>query len=112
MNLYHLGCPVWSNRAWVGNFFSAQAKPADYLRQYASVFNTVEGNTTFYGLPKPETVERWRADAPPEFRFCFKFPRAISRDRRLIDAGQETPALLELFAPCRIASGRCSRNCC
>ncbi|HRW67817.1 MAG TPA: DUF72 domain-containing protein, partial [Candidatus Competibacter sp.] len=72
---YHLGCPVWSNRDWVGELFALTAKPSDFLRQYSAVFDTVEGNSCFYGLPKPETVLRWRDEAAPGFRFCFKFPR-------------------------------------
>jgi len=48
---YFLGCPIWSNKDWVGELFAPDAKQKDFLQQYASVFNTVEGNTTFYGLP-------------------------------------------------------------
>ena len=55
----HLGCPVWSNRDWIGELFTAGAKPGDFLRQYSAVFDTVEGNNCFYGLPRPETVSRW-----------------------------------------------------
>ena len=95
----YLGCPIWSNKAWVGELFSADAKPAEFLRQYSSVFNTVEGNTTFYGLPTEATVARWRAETPPGFRFAFKFPRAISHDKRLEGAERETEYLFELFAP-------------
>jgi uncharacterized protein YecE (DUF72 family) len=96
---YHLGCPIWSNKAWVGELFRADARPAGYLAQYAQVFNTVEGNTTFYGVPKPATVQRWHADTPPGFRFCFKFPRTISHDRRLRNAGTETREFLDRMAP-------------
>lgn len=95
---YFLGCPVWSNKAWAGEFFTADARPADYLRQYASVFNTVEGNTTFYGLPKRDTVRRWLDETPPHFRFCFKFPREISHHLRLKDAWGETCAFLDALA--------------
>ncbi|MBK8508848.1 MAG: DUF72 domain-containing protein [Candidatus Competibacteraceae bacterium] len=96
---YHLGCPVWSNRDWLGELFSADAKPRDFLRQYSSVFDTVEGNNCFYGLPKPETVARWRDEAAPGFRFCFKFPRAISHERRLREAAEATAEFLERIRP-------------
>lgn len=96
---YYLGCPMWANKAWVGELFSTKAKPTEFLTQYASVFNTVEGNTTFYALPKPATVERWQQDTPPTFRFCLKFPRTITHDKRLLDADAETDAFFELFAP-------------
>ncbi len=96
---YHLGCPIWSHKAWIGELFTASARPKDFLGQYASVFNTVEGNTTFYGLPSEATVARWRAETPEGFRFCFKFPRAISHDRRLQDAEAETGRFLDTLAP-------------
>ncbi|MGH7457110.1 MAG: DUF72 domain-containing protein, partial [bacterium] len=96
---YYLGCPIWSNKQWVGELFTADAKPTDFLRQYASVFNTVEGNTTFYALPKPASVRRWREETPPHFKFCFKFPKTISHQLRLQDAGQETQIFLNRLAP-------------
>lgn len=96
---YYLGCPIWSNREWVGRFFTADARSGDYLRQYSSVFNTVEGNTTFYGLPKAETVQRWREDAAEGFQFCCKFPRAISHELRLRNAAAETKELFERLGP-------------
>lgn len=95
---YHLGCPVWGHRAWVGELFTRDAEPADFLRQYASVFNTVEGNTTFYGLPRPSTVARWREEAPRGFRFCFKFPRTVSHEGRLDAKTGEALSFLTLLS--------------
>lgn len=96
---YYLGCPQWSNKSWVGELFTAEARPTDFLQQYASAFNTVEGNTTFYALPKPETVLKWREETPAAFRFCFKFPKAISHQLRLQHAEKETHGFLKLLAP-------------
>lgn len=86
---YYLGCPGWGTKTWVGRLFPSGTKHGDFLARYAEVFNTVEGNTTFYALPAAETVARWRAQVPPEFRFCFKFPRAVTHEKILIDAGAE-----------------------
>lgn len=99
MGGYYLGCPVWSNKEWTGTLLTRKAKASEFLHQYASVFNTVEGNTTFYALPKPETVTRWLEDTPPDFRFCLKFPRTISHDKRLQYAEDETRYFFDLFAP-------------
>ncbi|PIE83286.1 MAG: hypothetical protein CSA09_02100 [Candidatus Contendobacter odensis] len=96
---YHLGCPVWSNRDWVGRLFTMDAKPVDFLHQYSMIFNTVEGNSCFYGLPRPETIVRWRENTVPGFRFCFKFPRVISHERRLRHATAETTEFLERIHP-------------
>lgn len=96
---YYLGCPVWSNRDWIGELFTIGSRPGDFLRQYSAAFNTVEGNHCFYGLPKPETVLRWREEAAPGFRFCFKFPRTISHERRLRDCAGETTEFLNRMTP-------------
>jgi len=96
---YYLGCPQWSNNSWVGELFTADAKPTEFLQQYASVFNTVEGNTTFYALPKPVTVLKWREETPPAFKFCFKFPKTVSHQLRLQNAEKETNGFLKRLAP-------------
>lgn len=96
---YYLGCPVWGNAAWAGEFFTPKAKPKDYLPQYSSVFNTVEGNHTFYGLPKANTVARWKEQASPDFRFCFKFPKTITHQYKLENVRQEVQAFFQLLAP-------------
>lgn len=96
---YHLGCPVWAKKEWAGELFSAQAKAADYLREYAAVFNAVEGNSTFYSLPPEKTVMKWLADTPPHFRFCFKFPRQISHEKKLRQAEKETAVFLKRLRP-------------
>lgn len=94
-----IGCPLWAHAPWVGRFFGAEARREDFLPQYASVFGTAEGNATFYGLPSAETVKRWAAEAPAHFRFCFKFPREISHERQLRDAGEATGRFFARLEP-------------
>ncbi len=93
-----LGCPVWAFEGWRGSLYTRAARREDFLPQYARVFGTVEGNATFYGLPSEATVRRWAAEAPPGFRFCFKFPRAVTHERQLVGAQRETDAFLRLMA--------------
>jgi len=69
------------------------------LEQYASVFNSVEGNTTFYSLPSIEAVARWGAAVPTGFQFCFKLPRTITHDKGLRDVGPETAEFLRRVSP-------------
>jgi uncharacterized protein YecE (DUF72 family) len=84
MNIY-LGCPIWSFKGWVGNFYPKGTKPADFLREYARRLTTLEGNTTFYAVPAPKTVESWVENTPETFRFCPKIPKAISHNGKLLD---------------------------
>lgn len=94
---YYLGCPGWATKAWVGRLFPTATRPAEFLERYARVFNTVEGNTTFYALPSPDTVKRWDGDTPPEFRFCFKFPKSISHEKLRVD--DDVKVFLDRIAP-------------
>lgn len=98
MSLY-LGLPQWSHPAWPGQLLGVGAKPAEHLAHYARVFNTVEGNTTFYASPTPETVRRWADAVPPQFRFSFKFPQAISHQSDLVSAGKQVADFIQLLAP-------------
>lgn len=96
---YYLGCPAWGFKEWVGNLYPRGSRAGEYLKHYAEVFNTVEGNTTFYSLPSPETVARWREATPQSFRFCFKFPRTITHLKGLRGAAEETEEFLARMHP-------------
>lgn len=86
-------------KSWIGRLFPAGTKHTEFLARYAEVFNTVEGNTTFYALPAPEAVARWREQVPDSFRFCFKFPRTVTHDKLLIDAADEVQTFIDRVAP-------------
>jgi uncharacterized protein YecE (DUF72 family) len=83
--MLYLGCPIWSFKGWVGNFYPAGTKPAEFLLQYARRLTTLEGNTTFYAIPSKKTLEDWVAETPETFRFCPKIPKTISHTGRLKD---------------------------
>jgi uncharacterized protein YecE (DUF72 family) len=59
------------------------------LERYAEYFDCVEVNSTFYRLPRPATLERWRDSTPAAFRFAVKVPRAITHEAGLVEAGAE-----------------------
>ncbi len=74
---------MWGLKTWVGSFFPKGTKQKDFLATYSRRLNTVEGNTTFYALPDVATLERWRDETPPGFKFCLKVPQEISHRKRL-----------------------------
>ena len=86
----YVGCPIWTNKAWLGSYFPAGIKEADYLPYYARQFNSIELNTTHYRIPDAPTVRRWREAVPPAFRFCPKLPQSISHERQLYNADDLT----------------------
>jgi uncharacterized protein YecE (DUF72 family) len=82
---FYIGCPIWSYKGWVGNFYPEGAKPSEFLREYTRRLTTVEGNTTFYAVPAQKTLEGWVEEMPDTFRFCPKVPKAISHDGKLME---------------------------
>lgn len=98
---YHIGLTQWGLKEWKGTFYTDDAAQDQFLKQYAMVFNSVEGNTTFYRAPSPETVLKWGDQVPDGFKFCFKFPQSITHYKRLKDVEQEVMEFLDLFDPIR-----------
>lgn len=96
---YYLGMPFWGLKDWVGNLYADGTRPADFLEQYAQVFNAVEGNTTFYHLPDAATVQRWKDQTPESFRFSFKFPQEVTHKLALRNAGAIVATFLRTLAP-------------
>ena len=94
MNFY-LGCAVWSYKEWVGNLYPPKSKPTDFLNLYSRRFTTVEGNTTFYAIPSPETIQKWVAQTPAEFKFCPKLNRQITHQGLLSPQVDKAIAFLE-----------------
>jgi uncharacterized protein YecE (DUF72 family) len=97
MDLY-IGCPIWANKGWVGSLFPKGTQSSDFLRVYSRQLNTVEGNTTFYAVPAPSTVQRWVEETPDAFRFCPKLPRAISHAGKLMDHLEEARQFLAVMS--------------
>lgn len=96
---FYIGCAVWGYKDWLGDLFPAGSKSADFLSLYSRRMTTVEGNTTFYAIPKAEVVQRWGAETPEDFRFCFKLPREISHEGPLAAQVEPTRAFVERMAP-------------
>lgn len=71
------GTSSWSETSWVGPFYPPGTKPADFLTWYATQFDVVEADTTYYRVPSSAMVRGWRAKTPAGFRLAAKFPRSI-----------------------------------
>lgn len=88
-----LGLPMWGLDDWKYRFYGSEIAPSDYLRHYASVFSSVEGNNSFYGVPSEASITAWQHSVPRNFRFLFKMPKAITHDSKL----QQCDLLLKSF---------------
>lgn len=70
---------------WKRIFYPEKLPARLWLQHFANVFPTTELNTTFYHLPKPESVDRWREESPPYFLFAVKGSRFITHMKRLLE---------------------------
>lgn len=100
MPTLHLGLPMWANGDWRGGLYARHTPAESFLEEYARVFSSVEGNTTFYsGAPKEETVGAWARQAPTHFRFCFKLPARLTHEQRLVGIDDELDGFLARLSP-------------
>lgn len=86
MNWY-IGTMGFSYPDWKGEFYPSEMPPRNFLTYYSRVFSSVEIDSTFYGTPKIDTVKRWKAVTPENFKICVKVPRMITHEMRLINVG-------------------------
>ncbi|MFJ1460323.1 DUF72 domain-containing protein [Nocardia sp. N2S4-5] len=91
----HVGCAQWTHSAWADR----QPNPRERLRSYAQWCNAVEGNTTFYATPAPNTVRSWAAQTDPEFRFVPKLPKPVTHERRMSGADDPLREFLTAIEP-------------
>lgn len=93
-----VGTSGYNYPEWKGSFYPSDLPAAKMLPYYASRFNTVEINYTFYRMPNAKLVTNWAAQVPDQFRFTLKAPRRITHDRRLKDVGDAVRAFCEVAA--------------
>jgi len=84
-----MGTSGWSYKDWLGPFYPSGTKQTDYLSIYATHFNTVEIDSTFYAIPRTTTVENWFNRTPDTFIFLPKVPKLIIHDKRLTDCDSD-----------------------
>ena len=89
-----IGCSGWMYRDWKESFYEGVPQKR-WLERYAEEFDTVELNTTFYRLAKPETVAEWVRRTPDGFLFAAK----ASRYRGYVRPSQSGPIELSVHLP-------------
>jgi uncharacterized protein YecE (DUF72 family) len=92
----YIGTSGWSYDEWKDGFYRGVPR-ARWLEHYASRFDAVEVNATFYHTLRPRTLERWRERTPPGFRFSLKASRFVTHVERL-EATAESLARLRAQA--------------
>jgi uncharacterized protein YecE (DUF72 family) len=94
-----VGCSGWQYADWRERFYPPRLPQREWLRFYASVFDTVEVNATFYRLAKPESVANWIEQTPDDFVFAVKGSRYLTHMKRLRDAEEGLARFYASIAP-------------
>jgi uncharacterized protein YecE (DUF72 family) len=94
----YIGTSGWNYRHWRGNFFPEKLPAKQWLSFYATRFDSVEVNYTFYRLPSKEACEAWYQQTPDGFRFVVKASRYITHIKRLRNAHHAWDDFLERVA--------------
>jgi uncharacterized protein YecE (DUF72 family) len=80
-----VGCSGWEYKHWRGNFYPDRAPRTKWFEHYASIFDTVEINNSFYRLPERGTFAAWARRAPTRFEFAVKASRYLTHMKKLKD---------------------------
>lgn len=90
-----VGCAKWNKNDLKG-FYPSGTK--DELTYYATQFNSIEMNATFYHSPSKEQVQVWKAKTPSDFKFFPKIPQSVSHYSRLKNIEEKLMAFTDSVA--------------
>ena len=90
-----VGTSAFTAKGWEGTFYPKGLPPREQLTYYATQFDAVELDNTFYGTPALSTVKGWYAKTPPGFLFAAKVPQVITHEKMLVDCEEDLRHFLE-----------------
>jgi uncharacterized protein YecE (DUF72 family) len=99
MGEVRIGTSGWNYASWRETFYPPGLPARRWLEHYATVFDTVEINATFYRLAKPSAVANWVAQTPPGFVFAAKSSRFLTHMKRLTDMDRGVRRYYDSIAP-------------
>lgn len=68
------------------------------LTYYASLFNSIEINSSFYKTPKVSTVIKWAESVPDNFKFTFKLSKTITHAKGLDFNAEDIEQFMQTIA--------------
>ncbi len=90
-----VGCSGWIYKHWRGVVYPEGLPQRRWFEHYATLFDSVEINNTFYRLPPASTFQAWAAQAPAGFTYSLKLGGFGSHRMKLRDAASWLPNHLE-----------------
>jgi uncharacterized protein YecE (DUF72 family) len=99
MKAVRIGCSGWNYPHWRERVYPKGLPQRRWLEHYATLFDTVEVNNTFYRLPARSSVASWVKGTPPEFLFAVKASRFLTHVKRLTDMGPGVERFYDRIEP-------------
>jgi uncharacterized protein YecE (DUF72 family) len=100
-----IGCSGWMYAHWRGRFYPQTLAARNWFGFYAEHFDTVEINNSFYRLPKAETFDAWRVQAPAGFSYAVKANRFLTQAKKLKDCEEPLERMMTAFRHLQPALG-------
>jgi uncharacterized protein YecE (DUF72 family) len=97
MDGLRIGTSAFTAAGWPGSFYPEGLPERDYLSYYATKFETLELDNTFYRTPALSTVKGWYARTPKGFIFAAKVPQVITHEKALRDCDGELNEFLKVM---------------
>ena len=82
-----VGVGGWNFAPWRGSFYPKGLVQSQELHYASRQLTSIEINSTFYGLQKPATFQKWHDETPDGFMFSVKAPRFVTLRKQLASAG-------------------------
>jgi uncharacterized protein YecE (DUF72 family) len=99
MKPVRVGCSGWNYPDWRERVYPRGVPPRRWLARYATMFDTVEVNSTFYRLASRKAVAEWAAQTPDDFVFALKASRYLTHMKRLTDLARGIARYYERIEP-------------
>jgi uncharacterized protein YecE (DUF72 family) len=90
-----IGTSAFTAVGWENAFYPAGMKPADFWTYYATKFDTVEVDSTFYRTPSVATLNGWERRTPSGFSLAAKIPQTITHEKVSQDCEDDLKHFLE-----------------
>lgn len=93
---YYIGCSGYYYKDWKKVFYPEGLTVKKWFQFYCRHFNTIEINSSFYGIPSPVSLQKWYDESPEKFLFSLKAPRLFTHLKRFNIDKQDILAFYDL----------------
>jgi uncharacterized protein YecE (DUF72 family) len=97
MTSIRLGTSAFTAAGWEGSFYPTGMQARDFLTYYATQFDTVEVDSTYYRTPSANVVTGWASKVPPGFLLSAKVPQVITHEKCLLDCDADLKGFLDVM---------------